>query len=690
MEYFSSNTQVHANTLIMKFSFFLLLIAFFTLQSCATAQTGYGTKNKKAIKLFEEARKAPNQKIDLNTGRPDFKSGIDLLLKAIDRDENFLEAHQLIGEFYTYINDTEKAVYHYKKSLEIEPRANLNGMLYFYIGELQLHNGEYEDAKMYFDKVLNSRSAAITKEIESEAFLKSKSAEFAMESMKNPSAIDPKNIGPSINTKNPEYFPTMTVDGRTFLFTREIPVNNQPRGQEDFFVTSLSEKNVWMKAEPMPKHINTPRNEGAPTLSADGRTLIFVACADEDGDYGPGRKGYGSCDLFVTEKIGSNWSQPKNLPGKVNTAGWETQPSLSSDGKTLYYIRRVGSRGAPPRSDIFISTLQEDGTWSKGVPLPNNINTIHRETSVHIHPDGKTLYFSSNGHIGLGGFDIFMTQMQPDGSWSNPVNLGYPINTKNDENSLLVGPGGEIAFFASDRPGGYGDLDIYYFSLPEKYRPTKTTYFEGKVYDAITKTPLAGKFELIDLETGKTVIESSADKVSGEFLVALPTKKQYALNVNYPGYAFFSKNFDMIVREDLEALHMDIPLIPSGSQGSITLANVFFDLNKSTLRKESYVELDKLFSFLHENPKIRIEIGGHTDTRGDAKNNLALSHERAQSVYNYLVEKGWDPKRMTYKGYGQTQPLISDEEIARMDNDKAKERAHQENRRTEYTILKNE
>jgi outer membrane protein OmpA-like peptidoglycan-associated protein len=674
----------------MKFLSFLFIGLLLSLQSCATAQSGYGTKNKKAIKLFEEARKAPNQKVDPRTGRPDFKTGIELLHKAIDRDENFLEAHQLLGEFYTYTNNTEKAVVHYKKSLEISPASNLNGMLYFYIGELQLHNGDYEDAKKYFDMVLNKRGAAISPEVESQALSMSKSAAFAIESMKNPSAIDPKNIGPSINTENPEYFPTMTVDGRTFLFTRELPVGGQPRGQEDFFVSRLSDKNIWMKAEPMPPHINTKRNEGAPTLSSDGRTLIFVACADESGNYGAGRQGYGSCDLFVTEKIGSNWSQPKNLPGRVNTANWETQPSLSSDGKTLYFIRRVSRRGAPPRSDIFMSTLQEDGTWGQGVPLPSNINTMQRETSVHIHPDGRTLYFSSNGHIGLGGFDIFMTQKQPDGSWSNPVNLGYPINTRADENSLLVGPDGEIAFFASDRPGGYGDLDIYYFIMPEEYRPTRTTYFEGKVFDAITKAPLAGKFELIDLETGETVVQSSADKVTGEFLVALPTKRKYALNVNYPGYAFFSKNFDMIVRDDLEALHMDVPLIPSGSGGSITLANVFFDLNKSTLREESFVELDKLYNFLKDNPEIKIEIGGHTDTRGDAQSNLTLSHNRAESVYNYLVEKGIDAKRMSYKGYGQTKPIISDEEIAAMNTEKEKELAHQENRRTEYTILKND
>ena len=656
------------------------------LGGCATAQQGYSTKNRRAIKFYEQAKEAPREGIDQKTNRPDYASGIDLLKKALKRDEEFLEAHQLIGEFYRITNDSEKAVHHFKRSLEINPRANLNGVLYFDIGELQMRNGEYEDAVKYFDKILETRHRGISEELAFAARKLRESAYFSIDAIENAHDIEPLNIGAGINTEHPEYFPTLTVDGKTMLFTRELPTsNNAPRGQEDFFVSKL-DGNSWGKAVPMPPHINTQRNEGAPTLAADGRTLIFVACADATGEYGKDRKGYGSCDLFITKRIGNTWTKPVNLPGKVNTPNWESQPSLSADGKTLYFVRRVGRPGTK-RSDIFKSELQEDGKWSRAVLLPENINTQGMETSVHIHPDGKTLYFSSNGHIGLGGTDIFMTQRQPDGSWSNPKNLGYPINTKNDENSLLVGPSGDIAFFASDRPGGFGDLDIYYFELPESLRPVKTTYFEGLVFDAYTKDPIPGKFELIDLSTGEKVIRAEADESTGEFLVALPTDKAYALNVSFPGYAFFSKNFDMIERDDIEALHMDVPLIPTEKSGAITLANVFFDLGKATLRKESFVELNKLYDFLEENPSIRIEIGGHTDTRGDAQSNQVLSQNRAKSVYEYLIEKGIDKERLEFKGYGQTQPIHSDEEIAQMESEAEKERAHQENRRTEYKIF---
>lgn len=666
-----------------------LLFAFFVLilNGCATAQIGYGTKNKRAIKLYEKARKAPQENFNMETGRPDYQSGIDLLEKALQKDNNFLEAHQLIGEFYRITGQTEESVHHFKRSLEIRPSANLNGQLYIDISDQQLRNKEFEDAILYAEKVLDGDRRRTPENLIPIARKLIANAEFSMEAMKNPKDINPINMGGAINTEHPEYFPTITVDGRTLLFTREIPNNDgSPRGQEDFFVSTLSEKNIWTIAEPMPRNINTPQNEGAPTISADGRTLIFVGCPDVTGtNYGPNREGKGSCDLFVTERIGGKWSDPKNLPGLVNSYNWETQPSLSADGKTLYFIRRVGRKNRH-RSDIYVSEKRQDGSWGRPVPLPENINTNFRESSVLIHPDGQTLYFASNGHVGLGGTDIYMSRKDPLGNWGDPINLGYPINTENNENSLLVGPDGEIAFFASDREGGKGKLDIYYFEMPEEFQPVKTTYFEGIVYDATTKQPLEGEFELIDLETGNQIVSSKADPVTGEFLVALPTKKKYALNVSYPNYSFFSENFNMVESES--AVHKDVPLVPLTDDQPRLLANVFFDLGKSTLRKESYVELNKLLSLLKKNKEIKIEIGGHTDTRGDDAANQKLSEDRAKSVYDYLIAEGIAENRLSYKGYGEDQPIQTDAEIADLETEKAKEKAHQENRRTEYRIVK--
>ena len=287
----------------------------------------------------------------------------------------------------------------------------------------------------------------------------------------------------------------------------------------------------------------------------------------------------------------------------------------------------------------------------------------------------------------MGGSDLFVSRMDDEGNWGKPMNLGYPINTKSDENSLMVSPDGEVGFFASDREGGYGDLDIYWFNLPENLRPTKTLYFEGNVFDLTNRKPLNGKFQLIDLKSGKEVIYSEADPETGEFMVSLPVNRDYALNVSYPGYNFFSQNFNMTNPNNLEAVHMDVPMSPLTDSKPTILKNVFFDLAKATLRPESGVELNKLVEFLLTNPTIHIELGGHTDTRGDANDNMVLSTNRAKSVYDYIVSRGISAERLTYKGYGETVNINTDEMISNLTSEKEKEAAHQENRRTEYKII---
>lgn len=668
-------------------SILFFCIALLTLTSFGQQ---YSTKNKKAIKLFEEALRMPGNSIDPTTNTPNYRGGLKKLKEALEKDDNFLEAHLVAGEFAEYIYDYETAIHHYNRALAINPRHSSTGATYFYLANLQHAVGDYDNAIRnidIFQRNPNANEALLNNSHQIRA-----ECEFAKFAMANPVEFDPVNIGPGINTQYPEYFPTITVDGATILFTRRIPderVYGPQKEQEDFFISHLGEDKTWQTATPMPDNINTVNNEGAPTIAPDGRTLVFVACPDNitGENYGEGRTGNGSCDLFITKRLGSQWQDPKNLPGYVNSAHWETQPSLSSDGKTLYFIRGLRGTASDRNSDIYVVQKDDNGVWGKAQRLPDHVNTPDMEESVLIHPDGKTLYFASRGHIGLGGSDLFVTRMDDKGNWSKPENLGYPINTRYDENSLMVSPDGEIAFFASDREGGFGGLDIYYFKMPEHLKPTRTLYFEGTVFDVETKKPLPGKFKLVDLETGKEVIISEADAITGEFMVSLPVNKQYALSVEYPNYSFFSKNFNMTNPDNLEAIHMDVPMIPLGSDKPVLLENVFFDLSKATLRPESFVELNKLVSFLNENGNLKIEIGGHTDTRGDAKDNQILSQNRALAVYNYLVDKGIAKERLTYKGYGETKPVMSDEQIAKLGSDKEKEKAHQANRRTEYKVI---
>lgn len=667
-------------------NYFFSLVVTLLITSCGISQ-GYSTTNKKAIKLFESAIAAPNQSIDPVRRIPNFQAGIDLALQAVNKDPNFVEAHLLLGEYYENYRDYKNAVKHYEAALRINPNHSTTGSTYFYLGNSQFLIGDYAGAIRNMEVYTKSRNANPQMLREANTILNK--SDFAIQALKNPAKFNPVNVGPGINTANPEYFPTITVDGLTILFTRELKDASLPHGkQEDFFVSRFKD-GKWTEAIPMPSNINTSNNEGAPTIAADGRSLIFVACSDESGsNYGPGRNGRGSCDLFYTKRLGTKWLDPVNLPGKVNSMNWESQPSLSADGKTLYFVRRVSKPGEMPNSDIFVSELQEDGTWGMAKALPSTINTPYLEESVLIHPDGKTLYFASRGHVGMGGSDLFVSRKDKNGNWGQAVNLGYPINTQYDENSLMVSPTGEVAFFASDREGGYGDLDIYYFELPESMRPTKTVYFDGIVYDQTTKFPLSGKFELIDILTGEQVVISEADKITGQFMVSLPINREYALNVSYPGYLFFSKNFNMKLPDNQDALHMDVPMVPVESDIPVSLNNVFFDLAKATLRPESSIELNKLVDFLKKNNSLKIEIGGHTDTRGDAKENLVLSQNRANSVVDYLVSKGIDASRLTAKGYGEAAVKITDAEIAKLGSEEEKEAAHQENRRTEYKIVK--
>ena len=642
-----------------------LFISFsFCFNSFSQKEIRYTSTNKKAIKYYESATK-------FYDARDNQKAIIDLQ-KAIEKDPSFIEAYSMLAYIYTDIRQLDKAMEFYNKAIGVNSSYFPNN--YFILAGIELSLGKYENVKLHYEKFLNF--STISTSLKDQATQSLLTCDFGIEALKHPVPFNPLNLGEAINSKEYEYFPAITADDQTLLYTRKRDLYDYTKSQEDFYI-SKKVNGQWMASVPV-MEINTPGNEGAPNISADGQIIFFAACEEVDGTYGGDRKGYGSCDIFYTQKIGDVWTKSVNLGPPVNSKNWESQPSFSSDGKTLYFVRGAVSREGIKNQDIYMSQIQANGSFSNPVKLSDKINTKGREESPFIHHDNQTFYFSSDGHTGMGDLDIFVSRREPNGEWGTPMNLGYPINTWNSENSLLVGPLGDIAYFASDRTNGLGGLDLYSFELYDGIRPHKTTYMKGKVFDAITKKPLEATFELIDLESAKIVMESSSNRGNGEFLICLPINKDYALNVSRNGYLFYSENFSLKDKAIInQPFFMDVPLQRIDTGMTVELKNIFFETNKYDLKEESKAELQKLINFLTINKTLRIEISGHTDNVGDKKLNQVLSENRAKSVNDYLLNNAIAPSRITYKGYGDSKPKV--------ENDTPENRA--KNRRTEFKVI---
>lgn len=646
----------------MNLRFFLFAIALFLLPYFLGAQQLH-TKSKRAEKLYKEALR----EYTLGNKIPSEL----LLIKAMKADKNFIEAYILTATIKEELGYPLGAINFYTKGLAINPNAIPNG--HYYLAKVYLAEGIYAEAKLSFETYLSFNG--ISQRLKEDAEFQLQNCIFALEAIKHPVAFKLKNLGANINTEKSEYFPSLTIDNQFLLFTRRL--DKQTKGQqEDFYGAVNLNDSLWQQSYPI-YDLNTPFNEGAASLSADGKTLVFTVC-ENLGDYGNGRKGYGSCDLFFSRKQGDHWSQPQNLGPTINTSHWESQPSLSSDGKSVYFVR--APKRSQGHSNIYRADLDENGYWQKPIKLNSHINTSKDEQSVFIHPDNQTLYFSSDGHIGMGKTDLYMCKWDAEiQDWGKAVNLGYPINTHKDESSILVAPNGKLAYFASDREEGFGELDLYSFHLPENVQPEKITYLKGLVYNSKTQELLGAQFELIDIDSGKQIISSISDAFDGSFLLTLNLGKDYLLNVSKKNYLFYSDQFLMQKAfESQNPFLKDIPLHPIAIGEKVILKNIFFETDKSNLQKTSEIELGKLISFLNKNPELSIEIQGHTDNVGTADYNLKLSTARAKAVYGFLLKYQIADERLIYQGYGLTEPLAN--------NDSEDGRA--QNRRTEFVVTK--
>ncbi len=630
----------------------LLILSLLTSSGCAVAQPK-GTL-KKIQQLLQQGY--------LRLEEGETNQAIGLFREIILFDSNQVKAYVGLAQAETQRKHHANAVRNFQKIQQLEPTA-LHPFLPTY-AEALAGTGNFQSALSLIDSLL--RSTYATSPVEKN-YLEKKRNRYLFAVNYNNTILDtgyrfePKNLGPLVNSTDPEYLPTLTIDGKQLFFTRNRNTRN-----EDFYVSDRDSSGMWQQAQSLPGDVNTPWNEGAMQIAQDGEWMVFTACSRPDG--------YGGCDLYISYRTPSGWTPGKNMGGRINTDQWESQPCLAPDKRSLYFVsRRPGGLGG---SDLYVSTLLQNGQWDYPVNLGPNINTPADEQCPFLHADNQTLYFTSPYWTGYGNDDLFFARKQPDGSWSKPENLGYPINTTDREGSLIIAADGITAYYASNRSDAIGEMDLYSFQLPKHARSIPTYWIRGNISDIRSGNPIAAQLNLLDAATGKTITTLQASE-AGNYLVTLPAGKNYLLTIRHPGYFFHSEGFAMLQTTDSRPQQLDVKLQPLITNTSVVLQHVYFKTNRSDLADSSRAELITLAELLRENPKLIVEIGGHTDNVGAASDNLSLSKRRAESVVQFLTEQGIPKARLQAKGYGSSQPIS--------ENNTAEGRA--KNRRSEMKIL---
>lgn len=635
----------------MKSRYFFL--SCLLLLSCTLLHAQYEVSKvaKKAVDAYNKAMAAAQEN--------NYAGAVAALQDAVQKDAAYVDAYLSLGGVYGQLKNHQQSVSAYEKAFALDSNYTSEYRLPYAINLAGL--GHFEKALQTINTLLSK--ASLNPNTRKAAEYRKKTFQFAVDfdatHAANGYTFNPVNLGDGVNTAESEYFPSLPVEGSELVFTRRVNNFN-----EDFFV-SEKDSSRWQAARRLTGSINTAQNEGAQEISQDAAWLVFTGCNREGG--------FGSCDLYIAYKTDQGWSEAINLGASVNTEDWESQPCLSPDKRDLYFTsRRPGGFGG---SDLYVTHLGDNGKWSAPQNMGAGINTSGDEACPFIHADNQTLYFTSNGWPGYGDEDLFLVRRQQDGRWSAPQNLGYPINTINREGTLFIAADGKTAYYASDRSDSRGGLDIYSFDMRSDMRPTKTTWVRGKVFDKKTTTGLPSSIELIDVNNKQVVSKIQTDE-QGRYLMTLPVGKDYAFNVARRGYLFYSDNFSLVNKED-STYEKNIPLQPLEANAAVVLKNIFFDFAKAELKPESAIELDKVVQLLQENPTVKVQISGHTDNVGTAADNNKLSEGRAKAVVTYLMTKSIDQKRLSYKGFGASQPIAEN----------TTEGGRAQNRRTELKVV---
>ncbi len=637
-----------------------------------------------------------------------YREALPLLFKANKFNSNNSELNYRLGRCYL-MNAIykEEAVPHLEKALKLNP--NVAKDIHYQLGKAYHITMDFDKAITEFKKYQSTLVTKNPAEVEDVA-KRIKECEFAKELVTKPERVFIDNFSRPVNTKYPEYGAIISADESVMMFTSRrntsTGADKQPPGTpyyEDIYITKKID-GKWTTPENMGAPINSESHDATTAVAPDAQSMIIYLGGKNGGD------------LYECKLEGNTWTKPKPLNKNINTKYHESSASYSNDGKTLYFVSNKD--GGIGNHDIYVTHWDEEKMdWGPATNLGPKVNTKYNEEAVLIHPDGKSLYYSSQGHNTMGGYDIMKSSLQEDGTWSEPENLGYPINSVDDDVFFVINASGRRGYYSSFKADGLGEKDIYQITFlgPEKplqlngednllasiAKPVsekviekqvdaltkRITILKGVVRDAETLKPVGADLELIDVEENKTLATFESNNSTGKYLVSLPSGKNYGLIVREEGYLFHSENFNIPETAAYQEVEKNIDLKKIKVGSAIVLKNIFYDYNKATLRDASKNELDRLTKLLNENPTIKIELSAHTDSRGGDTYNEKLSQRRAQSCVDYLIKNGISAGRMVAKGYGETQLIKTDAEIAKLKFEDEKEAAHQENRRTEFKII---
>lgn len=661
----------------------LLLIATI-LYSCAlfAQETNCPEPKKKALKYYNAAKSGSTAERK------------KLLYEAIKVDPNFLEAYDEIasiaekdadrafdsGNIRTYQQQESIKLKYWKKINEICPDYR-NFYYAIRLGDYYFGQRKFNEAKPYFKQVLASPNAF--KKDERYAYARVKDIETYEDLVANKVPFKPEKVeGPS--TGYDEYLPMLSPDNRYLFFTRKMPDEEKKAFEGEYkelFIKSRKTMGTnYSGGIPMGEPFNMGQYQGGVSVSVNNK-MLFITIVDVIPYRGKNRAGFGqmfdNADIYFSEFKNGAWTKLESIGSHINTeTTWESQPSISADNKTLYFSRVMDPFGGD--IDIWKTERQPDGTWGEAINLGAPINTPGDEKSPFMHSDSYTLYFSSNYHIGMGGYDIFYAKMDPKtGQFQEPKNIGNPINTEKDEHGFIVSRDGDRAYFGSSSDDK--NLDIYSFELYEEARPKAVVFVNGEIKNNLGEVPEGAEVTLKNTKTNQEV-SAVIDNETGDYVAVMAVDKDedIMLTAKKKGFAFSSQLISsdaVVIGKPIKTEKLEIKPIEVGE--AYEIKDINFATNSYELNNKIVLVLNEFIDFLTENPTVKVAIHGHTDNVGDPAENMVLSENRAKAVYDYLLIEDIDASRISYKGFGETKPIAKN----------TTEEGRAKNRRTEFVIV---